>query len=56
MGTFEKRFGSINCRELIGCDLGADEGQEFFRANNLREQCGRYVEEVTRMAMQLMEG
>ena len=53
---FEERFGSIDCQELIGCDLGTDEGQEFFRANNLREQCGRYVEEVTRMAMQLMEG
>ncbi len=56
MGMFEERFGSINCKELVNCDLGTDEGQEFFSANNLREQCGRYVEEVTRMAMQLMEG
>ena len=56
MGMFEEKFGSINCQGLIGCDLGADEGQEFFRANNLREQCARYVEEAARMAMQLMEG
>jgi C_GCAxxG_C_C family probable redox protein len=55
-GLFEKKFGSVNCQELIGCDLGAAEGQAFFRANNLREQCGRYVEEATRMAMQLIEG
>ena len=56
MGVFAEKFGSINCQELIGCDLGTDEGQEFFRANNLREQCGQYVEEATRMAAQLMEG
>ena len=55
-GLFEERFGSINCQELIGCNLGTDEGQEFFRANNLHEQCGRYVEEAARMAVQLMEG
>ncbi len=56
MRVFEEKFGSINCQGLIDCDLSTDEGQEFFRANNLREQCGRYVEEVTRMAMQLMKG
>jgi len=55
MGLFETKFGSVNCQELIGCDLGTDEGQTFFRANNLHEQCGRYVEEATRIAMQLME-
>jgi C_GCAxxG_C_C family probable redox protein len=56
MGLFVEKFGSINCQELIGCDLDTDEGQEFFRANNLHEQCGQYVEEAARMAMQLMEG
>jgi hypothetical protein len=54
MELFTAKFGSINCRELIDCDLGSDEGQEFFHANNLDEQCGRYVEEATRMALQLM--
>lgn len=52
---FERTFGSINCRQLIGCDLGTEEGQNFFKTNNLRNQCRRYTEEATKMAMQLIQ-
>lgn len=52
---FESRFGSTNCRTLIGCDLGTEEGQNHFRTNNLREQCTLYTEEATRMAMSIIE-
>lgn len=51
---FEARFGSINCRQLTGCDLGTEEGQNHFRTNNLLEQCKLYTEEATRMAMSLV--
>ena len=48
---FEARFGSTNCRDLTGCDLGTDEGQNYFKTNNLRAQCKGYTEEATRIAM-----
>jgi hypothetical protein len=53
--TFEARFGTTNCQDLTGCDLGTDEGQNHFKTNNLRDQCKRYTEEATRIAMSLIE-
>lgn len=53
---FEDRFGSTNCEELTGCDLGTAEGQEFFWANEVFERCRRYTEEATRIAMSLIGG
>lgn len=55
MGMFEDRFGSTNCRELTGCNLSTEEGQETFWTNNLIEQCKGYTEEATRMTMLLIE-
>ncbi len=54
LSAFEGKFGSTNCQELIACDLGTKEGQEIYEANNLDEQCKRYTEEATRLAMQLL--
>jgi C_GCAxxG_C_C family probable redox protein len=56
LAMFEKKFGSTNCKQLTGCDLSTEEGQETFKANNLKEQCKRYTEEAARMAMVLIEG
>ncbi len=53
--NFEARFGSTNCRDLTGCDLGTDEGQNYFKSNNLIDQCKQYTEESTRIAMSLIE-
>jgi C_GCAxxG_C_C family probable redox protein len=50
---FEAKFGSTNCGQLTGCDLGTEEGQEHFRTNNLLKKCKLYTEEATRMAMSL---
>ena len=52
---FESKFGSTNCKELIGCDLGTEEGQNTFKENNLVEQCKDYTEEATKMAMSIIE-
>jgi hypothetical protein len=51
---FEARFGSTNCRDLTGCDLGTDEGQNYFKSNDLIDQCRHYTEESTRIAMSLI--
>lgn len=56
LGDFEKRFGSSNCKELTGCDLGTEEGHDTFMASRkLIEQCKEYTEEATRMAMSIIE-
>ncbi len=52
---FEARFGSTNCRDLTGCDLGTEEGQNYFKTNNLMDQCKGYTEEATRIAMSLIK-
>ncbi len=52
---FEIKFGSTNCKQLIGCDLGTEEGQNTFKSNNLIEQCRDYTQEATRMVMLIIE-
>ena len=37
ISLFEKQYGSVNCRQLIGCDLATEEGQRYFMENNLME-------------------
>ena len=40
---FAKEKGTIKCRDLLGCDLTSEEGQKYFKENNLRESCWEYV-------------
>jgi C_GCAxxG_C_C family probable redox protein len=54
--AFRARFGSTNCYELTGCDLGTEEGQSAFRASNVAERCEGFVAEATRLAMTLLQG
>lgn len=40
MDAFRERFGSINCTQLLGLDLGTPEGQAGFKDQGLKEkQC-----------------
>ena len=55
MNLFEAGFGSTNCRQLTGCDLGTEEGQHFFKNNSVLEKCKQYTEEATGMAIQLID-
>jgi C_GCAxxG_C_C family probable redox protein len=55
LGMFESKFGSTNCKDLVGCDLGTEEGQSKFKEGNLIERCRNYTEEATGMAMALIE-
>ena len=54
INIFKSKFGSTNCKELISCDLGTEEGQYTFRENKLVEQCKDYTEEATKMAMSII--
>jgi C_GCAxxG_C_C family probable redox protein len=52
---FENKFSSTNCKQLTGCDLGTEEGRKQFLSTNMIEQCKKYTEEATRMAMSIIE-
>ena len=52
---FEERFGTTNCRMLLGCDLGTVEGQQTFQANRLIEHCFEYAESATLIALSLLQ-
>ncbi len=46
--TFLEKFRSRNytvmCRELLGCEVGTEEGMKFIKENNLRERlCTRFI-------------
>ena len=49
---FKERKGTVKCRELLGCDLSTDEGNKFFKENNLRENCKDYI----RLCCELVDG
>jgi C_GCAxxG_C_C family probable redox protein len=40
---FAAQHGSIKCRDLLGCDLTSETGQQYFKDNNLKENCRGYV-------------
>ncbi len=54
--SFEAKFGSTTCKGLLGCDLGTDEGQITFIELGLIENCYKFTEEATRMAMEILDG
>jgi C_GCAxxG_C_C family probable redox protein len=54
ISRFEKQHGSVNCRQLIGCDLATEEGQRTYEENHLIERCQQYVGDATSMVMSLV--
>jgi C_GCAxxG_C_C family probable redox protein len=54
ISQFERQYGSVNCRQLIGCDLATEAGQLYFMENHLMESCLQYAEGATSMAVSLI--
>lgn len=52
--AFENKFGSRTCMGLIGYDLATEEGQIEFGEQNLIEECYRFTEGATQMAMEIL--
>lgn len=52
---FEAEFGSKNCHELLGCDLGTPEGQETFRNEGLNSRCHGYSIKAAELAVKIIE-
>lgn len=53
--SFQEEFGTTNCAELIGCELGTTAGRKKFKEENLKEECYRFTQEATRTAMAIIE-
>jgi C_GCAxxG_C_C family probable redox protein len=54
ISAFEKQYGSVNCRQLIHCDLATESGQRYFMNNHLMERCLQYAGDATRLAISLI--
>ncbi len=54
VNEFGSQFGSTNCKDLTGCDLGTEEGQNYFKENKIRQKCRFFTEEATRISLALI--
>ena len=54
LSAFEKEFGSINCRQLTGCDLTTEAGRRAFEEGGVFGRCQRYVESAAGITMRLI--
>jgi C_GCAxxG_C_C family probable redox protein len=52
---FENMFGSTNCRQLINCDLGTEEGRQKFTTDNIIVTCKNFTTEATRMVLSIID-
>lgn len=56
LSTFQDRFNTINCQELLdGCDLATEAGQQAFVANNYYPRCAGYVYTATAIALEIID-
>ncbi|MCS7338214.1 MAG: C-GCAxxG-C-C family protein [Verrucomicrobiae bacterium] len=55
MREFEARFGTIICRELIGCRLDTPEGHKHFIEHGLRAKCAEFTRQAARMAAEALQ-
>ncbi|MBF0263799.1 MAG: C_GCAxxG_C_C family protein [Gammaproteobacteria bacterium] len=53
---FEQRHGCTNCKGLLGCDIGTDEGRKIAREKDLHEtHCSKFVDDATAILDKLIE-
>ena len=56
LDQFEKRYGSVHCRDLLGCDISTAEGLQAARDNNVfAAVCPALVDETTRALARHLE-
>ncbi|KGY11210.1 hypothetical protein NM22_16635 [Vibrio tubiashii] len=55
VSRFETEFGSKNCHELLGCDIGTDEGLRKFKTDGLRTNCVEYTGRAAELAVQILK-
>lgn len=55
LDRFEAEFGSSDCRDLLGCDLGTEQGQIAFESQALCSRCRNFVGRATQLALEAIE-
>ncbi len=55
LSRFNAEFGSINCAELLGCDLGTPQGYASFKDKGLVSRCFAYARRAGELAAELIE-
>ncbi len=52
---FQKIHSSINCKELLGCDISTPEGMEYYEQNDFFEKkCFQYVRDSAKILEDLL--
>ncbi|MEZ5196990.1 MAG: C-GCAxxG-C-C family protein [Bacteroidales bacterium] len=51
---FDVKFGSVNCPQLTGCDLGTAEGHAKFKELNVHKKCTDFTAEATRLVLEII--
>ena len=53
---FEQKHQCTNCRDLLGCDVGTNEGQKIAKENNLHEtRCSLFVDDATHLLDKIIQ-
>lgn len=42
---FKQIHGSLNCKDIINCDINTPEGNQYYEENNLHQKCKSCVED-----------
>jgi C_GCAxxG_C_C family probable redox protein len=57
MERFRSRNYSVECRQLLGCEIGTPEGFKFAETENLREKlCAVFVKDAAEIVEELLYG
>lgn len=55
LGAFEQEYASLNCCELIGCDLGKKADRQAFAAKGLMDKCRQFTGCAARLVAELVD-
>ena len=47
--------GALRCRDLVGLDVGSEEGLQEYHAQNLHERCSEIVDNAVRVILELLD-
>lgn len=55
LDEFKNENGSIICRDLLGCDIGTEEGVKYAKENNLfKDFCPKMVESAAKIVNEII--
>lgn len=55
VNSYTELYGSTNCAELLGCDLGSHEGQSKFTDEKLHRRCREFTGMAADLAIKIIE-